>query len=346
MKRSEVAKTLNTVREAIEETGVLSTLAELARLRPEQAKDTSPIQLKILAAMTKFFSRAESFSESDRTTISILGLEGLLSHEFWSGLMDSDRSRAHASQSYTRVRFIVETLPRLAQLFGANDVTEIQSEKQTRASPWRDYEFISVTAIEAGKSLSTPARLANILESLDLLYRAVAEIENLPQSDLVVAGCDSGSDKSFDFLGLAQVVAGVKEILIAAWDRVVFYRERKFDSQLDLIIKTLPILERIDQMRDANSLSPESAELLRRRISEGVSKFIDAGATIPELEKHAAHSPRALMAPQPKYLAAPANPSAPSVETEKFDEDLPPTKGEIEEFRRRLERFSKKDKPD
>lgn len=39
--------------------------------------------------------------------------------------------------------------------------------------------------------------------------------------DLSVIGCDSGSDKSFDFLGAAEIVNCVKDIILSFWNKVV-----------------------------------------------------------------------------------------------------------------------------
>ena len=38
----------------------------------------------------------------------------------------------------------------------------------------------------------------------------------------------------------------------------------------------------------------------------GVEKFISSGAVIPEIEELSHYDPRVIMAPEPKYLAAPA----------------------------------------
>ena len=125
------------------------------------------------------------------------------------------------------------------------------------------------------------------------------------EGDLIVLACDSGSDKSFDFLGLAKVMKEVKEIIIAIWDRRVFHRQRHVSESLSLIAESLPILEKIEQLRENGSIEKEQAELLKRKTISGATQFIEAGAIIPEFESASTHSPEQLMKPEPKLLVSP-----------------------------------------
>ena len=248
----------------------------------------------------------------ERDAMKALELHTLLSVKVWSRLIEVMRPEPELVNLYQRIRMTLDFLPLLEKLFSSTDLSEILSTKEAPNSPWNNFSLLSVTAIETSSRLSTPQRLANVLESIDMLYRAVAELDGLPETDLVVAACDSGSDKSFDLLGLAKVVSGVKELLIEAWDRLVFYRERKFDDHLTLICKSLPIIARIADLESEGKMTPQAAELLRRRVCDGLSKFIESGSMIPELQQHSINSPRKLLAPQQKFLAGPAPPTGQS----------------------------------
>ena len=153
---------------------------------------------------------------------------------------------------------------------------------------------------------------------------------------MILLACDSGSDKSFDFLGLAKLVEMVKEIILSLWDRVVFFREKQMGERIDLIAKSLPVIERIVEMEKLNHLAPEQAEILRRNIVSGVEKFIQAGAIIPEVESHSRYNPRQLMAPEPKLLAMPTTSVSQHSEshtpsnTSKVDHLSPEAKAEFE----------------
>lgn len=163
---------------------------------------------------------------------------------------------------------------------------------------------LNVIVIE-DTNISTPSRLLLMLEAVQGLYEAAAAISGQSSRDICVLSCDSGSDKSFDFIGLAKVMQCVKEIILSFWDKVVYFREDKTGKQLELIANSLPILERITVMKDDGMLEPERAELLRRQVVQSVMKFADAGVTIPEIEDFTTFSPRQLLHPAPKLLVAP-----------------------------------------
>jgi len=119
-----------------------------------------------------------------------------------------------------------------------------------------------------------------------------------------VAASDSGSDFSFDLLGNAKVIQQLKETLLSMWDRVVFYREFQASERMKLVGEALPLISDVNEMETSGKIGKEQAELLRRQISGNLDKFMQSGAIIPEMQERSHYEPRALLAPQPKYLTA------------------------------------------
>ena len=180
--------------------------------------------------------------------------------------------------------------------------------------------ILNLVILEEADKYSNPKRVIETLEAVQLLYESVAILEGQRNDQqMILLACDSGSDKSFDLLGIAKLVEAVKEIILSLWDRVVFFREQKMGVRLELVASKLPIIEKISEMEKAGNLEREQAEILRRDIGLGAEKFINAGAIIPEIESHSHFNPRQLMSPEPKLLAMPSTPSAPS------NEPCPPT---------------------
>lgn len=147
--------------------------------------------------------------------------------------------------------------------------------------------------------------MVHVLDAISNLYSVFATIESESVSDLIVLACDSGSDKSFDFLGMAKLMEQIKETIIEIWDRRVFYRQKHASECLALIAESLPIIEKIEELKNSESLGPEQAEILKRKVIDGATKFIQAGATIQEMEGESIHAPRQLMKPEPKLLVSP-----------------------------------------
>ena len=107
-------------------------------------------------------------------------------------------------------------------------------------------------------------------------------------------------------MGAASIIESLKEVLLKLWDKAVFFREIQTSNRLELIAQALPIIDRIGDLEVEKKLSPEQAELLRRKVADGAGKFLRVGATIPEMAAVSSHDPRRLMAPELKQLAAPA----------------------------------------
>jgi hypothetical protein len=125
------------------------------------------------------------------------------------------------------------------------------------------------------------------------------------ESDLIVTACDSGSDKLFDFAGLADVVQKIKEIIESVWDRAIFHRERKLSERLELISKSLPIVEQISALQNNGNIAPELAENIRRKITSGVIGFLETGCLIPEIQAQTSFDPVKILPPQEILLLAP-----------------------------------------
>ncbi|MEW8383370.1 MAG: hypothetical protein AB2704_16075, partial [Candidatus Thiodiazotropha taylori] len=180
--------------------------------------------------------------------------------------------------------------------------------------------LISVLVVEDKGQFSSPKRLTYALDAISNLYSVFAIIEGEGANDLIVLACDSGSDKSFDFLGLAKLTEQVKETIIAIWDRRVFYRQRHVSESLSLISESLPIIEKISELKESGKLEPEQAELLKRQAIAGATQFIEAGAIIPELEGVSSHSPKQLLKPEPKLLVSPWRDESAKLEVEENKE--------------------------
>ena len=205
---------------------------------------------------------------------------------------------------YRGASYFLEFFPSVAALLRQDHInySHESSQEEIAVSTDESRQILTVILPENHREISSPERLIKALDSIQLFYNVFAKLEDVDSSELSIAAIDSGSDKSFDFLGAAQLMSSVKELIIELWDRIVFYRERKLHEKLDLVAKSLPILERINALEKEDKMGKEQCELLRRAIIDGANKFISSGAIIPEFQKNNYHNPRELMAPEAKLL--------------------------------------------
>jgi len=302
MRREEIVRGVSRIVNDFKRCGLLETfetVMEKFRHNPNSPKEGSSIPLNFLR---EFFLATQDYGDSEITICDILGLSDILEVGFWeSAQFPTDPERIFRMNS--NVRFAMNNLPKLLLLFEQKYVQSIKEHKKDIPDELKNKTIVTVIIIEDERQFSKPQRLTHTLEAIVNLYSVCATLENENDSDLTVLACDSGSDKSFDFLGLAKLMEQVKEILIAIWDRRVFHRQRQMSECLSLIAESLPIIERIEQLKSSGAIAPEQAEIMKRKTIDGATKFMQAGATIPELETESNYSPRQLMKPEQKLLA-------------------------------------------
>lgn len=208
-----------------------------------------------------------------------------------------------------------DLLPKFLKMIETDATRAIQSQ-ETKGDAEPEDNVLSVILIEKDEhEISNPDRLISVLVGVKLLYQVAAHLEGLSDSDLGVIGCDSGSDKSFDFIGAGGSIHRVKEIILSAWDRVIFYQEHKMEKRIEIIAKTLPVIEEINKKK--KKLGVEQAKLLERAAMDGIRKILESGAMIPEIQEKTSYNPRELLAPQPKLLTHQDPPEESSVAPEK-----------------------------
>lgn len=322
----------------IKVTRILETLEKTTEKYRKATGDTDErLNYELFDCIKDFISGYSKFNEAERKISKILGLSNILDPQFATTLITNEPLVVIKLRDI--VIFTLEYLPRLSALISQEYVDDISTPEDSLPKFLQGKKLLTVIILEEEERLSIPGRLIEVLDSVSLLYEVCVTMEGLPVGDLSVLACDSGSDKSFDFVGIAKAIEMVKDIILSFWDLVVFYREKKMSERLNLIAKSLPILDEIGLLLKNGRISAEQAELMRRNIVKGTNKFISAGATIPEMETKSNYSPRKLMAPEPKLLSAPA------IETTESDTQKDKTKSEESRGGKlELEKLSPQDK--
>jgi len=315
MLKSEINGLAKSLIEAIDNCNIPEIITSI--LNSDNATNTEAA----LDAFRKFLEATQGYNSSEQQLLEVLGLEKLRDSAFWAHILKADdvESKEDIREVYSSIEFTRDYLPGILALTDQNhDMISVMTEKGEAEGI--QYVPLSVVMIEE-QEFSTPVRLILLFEAIQGLYELIGRLKKLPAQDLVVTNCDSGHDKQFDFLGNAEIIEGVKSIILSLWDRVVFYREDKTGKQLELIVQSLPILDEINEMERTGLLEKEEAEILRRQASSSAKKFSQAGVTIPEMEAAAKYDPRILMHPDQRFLSAPPEPEVPSGMVVHVDED-------------------------
>jgi hypothetical protein len=254
---------------------------------------------------------ANEFGETETEILSIFQLKVLLDPDFWATVLlgkagertEQPQRSATARRVFSRITVLSRELPQIVQLLRRDSDPPVANDKEeTEADIKIVSSILTILLKEEINKMSSPRRLVDAIESISIIYAAFAEIDDISDNDLVVIGCDSGSDKSFDFTGVPQIIQQTKDFIFGMWDRIILYREKQHSERVKVVAESLPLLGEIAEMVNKKKLSAEQGELPKRRIIDGATKFLDTGAILPELKEASHFEPQALLQPTPTLL--------------------------------------------
>ncbi|MCF7824462.1 MAG: hypothetical protein K9N35_09870 [Candidatus Marinimicrobia bacterium] len=305
MLRSEIHDSVDNLINAIKDCDIIDIFSTV--LDNERETNTQAA----LHSYSKFLKITQKYNTFENQLLEMFDLEKLTDPNFWASILKRDDPQIYdvVKEMYTSTRFLLDHLPKMLVLTG-KDTDKVSAAVEEGQKNGFHYVILSVVVAEEDE-LSSPQRLILLFESIKGLYEVAGRKKNLPVQSLSVASCDSGADKNFDFLGLSEIIEDVRKIILSVWDGVVYYREDKTGRQLDLITKSLAILEEINKLEQSGKFEKEEAEILRRLAVSSVKKFAQAGVTISEMEDVTRFDPRELMRPDRKLLVAPGEAEPP-----------------------------------
>ena len=324
MRRDVIVRVIKRLIDDLTTTGVEAMFDEATNAIRKAGGPKDERNFVSFAVFQKYSVATATYGEAERALAKILGLEPLFSPETWQRLASSPDPSVIFEMA-RQIHFAKADLPKVINLFKQENVGAAREDGDKLPRQLQGKTTITFILPEEEHEYSSPARLIAALEAITNLYGVFCILENQSESELIVLACDSGSDKSFDFLGVAKLMEEIRTLVIAIWDRRVFYRHMHASQCIGLIAESLPVIERIEALKQSRALEPEQAELLKRKTLLGATQFLKSGIYIDEMASEGRQSPRQLMRPEPKLLAAPST-TAPSADSGIGDIDTPPTR--------------------
>lgn len=297
MQRRDIVLAIQEILSAIERTNLQSILKIE---RAEKARDDTSGMLRVLR---DYSLSASKYSPAARALTQIFKLDMLEDPEIWLHIIGGSQAPAKM-QLLRTVTTVRSEMPKILELLHQETVAEDQSI-QGRKHGESPLSSVRITFVEDDGQFSTVQRLIEGLSACQEIYDGLQRLNGDTSVPLAIGAIDSGSDKSFDLFGAAALMKEFRELIVSLWGLVVFHREHKLGRRLELLAAALPILERVSAMEQSNRLGREEAQIIRNCFVEGTKKFVAAGVLTDDLSQHATHSPRTLLAPEPKLLTGP-----------------------------------------
>ena len=307
MRRSDLVESVNQLIEALHKSdmneAMLKVLQSGQKLGTSQ---NSPLTEILLGALSIFSLEASRFNEPTKNLLRIFNLDELTNPAFWAAAV-SENGLQLVNRSYQALSRAEGFLPLIIKML-ETDTDRIDSVRASEHS-YKDAEILSVFIVENEHEYSDVGRITHLLDAVSTLYDVCAEVNGDKPDKLRLIGCDSGSDKSFDFLGHGKTIECVKDTFFQLWDRIAFYKERRSSEQIKTVIEALPGYEHIGDLEQKEKIDHDTAERLRHKLDTSLEKFYNSGAYIAEAKDRIHYDARQIAAPERKLLTGTNTPS-------------------------------------
>jgi hypothetical protein len=129
-------------------------------------------------------------------------------------------------------------------------------------------------------------RVVVALTALLALYTTVEGQKGQGRITPVLKWVDSGSNISFSFQGLAEVIAEVRQIFASTWKAVRFAKNERIERDLSTALKQVAFLRDLEAVQQAGGIKGETAARIRHQVTESMVTLLGAGVMPIELEGH------------------------------------------------------------
>lgn len=291
MRRKQLIDTTYKIQQAISDSELLERLhVRILALSREDKK--VPNVGDLLAALNKFSISTSKLTDAEREVLKQLDLHYLNDPKNWPKLISTDQPDL--------LKSIFSNLRRLRSSLGYfQKVICIGHEELKNKSS--DDETLSIILLPDNNTKDTPKKIASTLESVQQLYNCFVTLEHIDNpTELTIIGMDSGHEKSIEMTGETIVLEKMKELLYGVWMQVLPSHNQYLSEQLKLILKSLPILERIEELSTLGRLEKEKVALVKRQLTTSLEDLIRSNTIVEEMYDHWQRDPRVAMQLTPR----------------------------------------------
>ncbi len=282
MRRERIIKAVNNLRDALH----AAQIRELLRIaRTGQQADSVNRTQRILLAYNEFTRHYQQFGEEEKDLMTFFGLNRLLDVAFWSGLIDGEQAmnRKLLSDIDVGAYNVIFVMPKLRELLTRETDKSELIVADSKGSD-REIKRLRVLIAEKERSLTDPQIIVNVIRSVDELYAAVATLHKEPGVSLAIGSIDSGSAKSFDFFGAADVVEELNILLVNVWDRIKYTTEDSFRYQIEVALMAAGFVTRVKEAQAQNLIGEEQGQRTTRSVAKSIETLFRCGAYTEEMD--------------------------------------------------------------
>lgn len=313
MRRVEVLKSVSKIEHNLRTVSRYLNDIKAFLLNKDNYQKDNPHRQKVLEKLQELGRSWIKYDPLDKHITSLFEIYDYSDASFWEQLIQYNissgdqkgGSRFISNFSDTESKRMQGFFDKLAALKFLFQQENIVYEKGVVASPSKEKEVLTLILPESTGEASSIERVALMLEGIGEINKAVSNIELGLQTELILLATDSGSDKSFDLLGVKNVISAIKDIIIVVYEHLLFYKHAKFAKNIEAIRESLAISEKINSLLEEEKITKEEAGRYKVYLNKGLGKILDVGVLIPEFNENSGEELKKLLSPNPKYLSSP-----------------------------------------
>lgn len=174
------------------------------------------------------------------------------------------------------------------------------------------FDEIFTVELRVKKDVDPPVKvISEVLTSANGIYDDMCKLMCIKdKKELTALYGTSGSSFRFDFTGCGEVIKELKKLIVELWDKCRYSDADKLRSNFKVTAEGLKLLEDIKDKRNKNAINNETANKLAGKITLGICKLFQNGATIREIDSVVTVSNQNLLEhlSEKKLLPKPATP--------------------------------------
>lgn len=333
MKRNDLKNAIATVTADLTETNMSRTLSKVFRgvRNPRERDDISTSIQTLIDTQSQYRKITASYGKTEIQLLQTLKIDRLLTDSFWSQVLSdifkysqgektpvNSKTRNEIFTIHERVHLILHHLPPVIDLLERDYDSELAKSLTERESGYKNKDILRILILEDEGETTTPTTASKVLIAIEKIYDIFVSLDGKKHDKIDLVGLDSGSDKSFDFLGLASAVKEIRELILGAYDRHQANKSLPSKERLALVDDSLNSMERINVAVKAKKISKEDGNKFKKLISKNVDELFKAGGITEDVLNVTAPTPRQLMKPDRKMLTPPPK----QIELKNQDDDL------------------------
>jgi hypothetical protein len=282
MRRDQIASSIRKITESLTATGVMRLLDSLAGSFDNQ-KDGNDPNIEILNVFSRFMIAYNAYSDEERDIFTRLRLDDIADPGYWASISLGQSSkgvevRHRIWPTIIAARNVIDFSGLFISLLERAPLVPSAASDSTSVGR------LTIFLRDEGVPSLTVRHLAEALTDLESLYSILCRLEGITPSPLVIGAIDSGSDKSFDVLGIAKALDRITHLMLECWDRVRFSKATKAEKSFKTFAEGLSVLNEIRDAVSKKAMSEAEGEKLKRNVLRNIDGLLSNGVYIPEME--------------------------------------------------------------